>query len=79
MKEPTGYGGVSIQVSDYVYIAVIGPLSKHGWADAAAGQAVVGRNVRGGLAVNHPRIRQRAEAATKGSGGFEDEEPLSSH
>ena len=38
MKEPTGYGGVSIQVSDYVYIAVIGPLSKHahGWADGAA-------------------------------------------
>ena len=27
---------MSIQVSDYVYIAVIGPLSKHGWADGAA-------------------------------------------
>ena len=61
---------MSIQVSDYVYIAVIGPLSKHGWADGAAGQAGVGRNVRGGLAVNHSGIRQRAEAATKGSGGL---------
>ena len=52
---------MSIQVSGYVYIAVIGPLSKHGWADGAAGQAVVGET----SGEDSPSITPESDSALK--------------